>query len=58
MGESMTMKMSPSWTSAWEEKVPLPCLRRSAGKGYPYILTRTAVPPARSITLYDIQTRP
>jgi len=21
MGESMTMKMSPSWTSAWEEKV-------------------------------------
>jgi len=58
MGESMTIKMSPSWTSAWEEKVPLPCLRSGAGKGYPDILTRTAVPLVRSITLCGIRNRP
>jgi hypothetical protein len=57
MGESMTTKMTPPWTYAWEEKVPLPCLRRGTGKRYPDILTRTAVSLARSISLYGIQTR-
>lgn len=58
MGESMTMKMSPSWTSAWEEKVPLPRVPRDGGKPFYVILTRTAVSLARSITLYGIRNRP
>lgn len=47
MGESMTMKMSPSWTSAWEEKVPLPRVSRDVGKPFYVILTRTVVSLAR-----------
>jgi hypothetical protein len=57
MGESMTTKMSPPWTYAWEEKVPLPRVPTDAGKSFYAILTRTSVSLARSITLYGTRNR-